>query len=260
MRHRAQPQQQREMLRPKLSMGQLAALALLRSRRHAALVLLAIAGLLLNAGTATAASDVDAAIGKARTDIALGAFLAPGGFDLRGEARWRYRLHPLVDLAVAGRAGMLRSTASTGSSNDLDQLVLSLGIGPVLHTQPARDAWEFAAGLLVAHVHHARLSSWQRTPLANLAGDSSGSVRHRSGLEAFAAATAPPIAQLGSYVLLAGAEVGASWLPSSADLRTAWGARLTLGVRWQPPVSSTAPVSLPAAQPPQPAQPSEPAG
>ncbi len=184
-----------------------------------------------------AAQASDEGIGKVRVDVAFAPFVAKGGVDLRGESRFRYRIHPLLDLAVQGRAGMLRADSDAKDRDTLDQPTLSLAAGAVVHTRPARDTWEFAGSLLLAHVHHATLASWKRTPAANLAGDSAGSVRHRSGLEVFAAATAPAIAQLGDYGLLLGADACFTWLPTSPALQTSAGVRITLGLRWQPPPS-----------------------
>lgn len=186
------------------------------------------------AAGAAVATDADDGIGRARVDISLAPFVAKGGVDVRGESRFRYRIRPLIDLVAQGRAGMLRADSDAKERDDLDQLTLSLAAGAVVHTRPARDRWEFAGGLLLAHVHHATLASWKRTPGANLAGDSTGSVRHRSGLEVFVAATARPIAQLGDYALLLGGDACFTWLPTSPALQTSAGIRITLGLRWQP--------------------------
>jgi hypothetical protein len=180
-----------------------------------------------------------AEVGRGRLDSSLAAFAAAGGVDYRGEVRLRWRLLDHLDVAVAGRAGLLRvalddrfGPGTAGASHaEADQFVLALGVGPMWSSGARVDGWELYGGVLLAHVHHARLPSWQRTPLANLAGDSAGSVRHRSGIEALFGFSPAPLTRLGDYALLAGAELGAGVLPSSQELSWSAGLRLTLGLR-----------------------------
>ncbi|MCA9539807.1 MAG: hypothetical protein KC620_13010, partial [Myxococcales bacterium] len=109
-----------------------------------------------------------------------------------GQVHFRYR--PLAALTIDG---LTRSLVAFGDGDTDDHLAISLGAGAAWTPVADLDAWAPRLGARFTHVHHATLASWEDTPFANLAGDSSGGVRHRSGVEAAVGLMAPRWFDLG---------------------------------------------------------------
>ena len=109
-----------------------------------------------------------------------------------------------------------------------DELYLALGAGVGFEGGAALDAWSPRAALRFTHVHHAPLESWGDTPFSNVAGDSSGGVRHRSGAEAAVGLVAPSITDLWGQALRWELELSGGVLPSSSHF--AWTTALVVGL------------------------------
>ena len=149
--------------------------------------------------------------------------LAAGGGGGGGQLVFGWRLGERLALDAVGRAGYLRAPAHLD-----DLLALSLALGPAWERALA-PGWRGRATLRLTHVHHASVASWGATPGGNLAGDSSGGVRHRSGLEAALGLVG---GDLGGprHRFEWSVELSAGWLPSSAELR--YTGALAAGLRW----------------------------
>lgn len=159
-----------------------------------------------------------------------GALAARQGRGVVGDLALRYPVGGGFGVAVVGRSGWLAAApgcgAAIGAGACGDQGQLALLAGPT---------WSFAwgerrvhASALLAHVHHTALRHWQARPLANAAGDSSGDVQHRSGVELRLALTSAPWLRGSDWALAGELTAVANALPSSPQL--AWGAGVQLGL------------------------------
>lgn len=143
--------------------------------------------------------------------FALRPEIAPGGRGIGTHLTLRYRLLDWLDLDLAGR-GLL---ATAWDDTDDDELYVALVAG--LAYAPIADVDRYAprAGLRFIHVHHATTQSWSDTPIANIAGDSDGGVRHRSGLEVALGLQGPRLFDLWDSAGRLDFELSGSMLPSS---------------------------------------------
>ncbi len=158
------------------------------------------------------------ALAAPRGDWALGAALgaegsaAVAGARTQASGRWRFADAWSVDLA--GRS------ASLGAQDPAvdDQIYLALLAG--VAWTPLTDADDGAprVALRFAHVHHAPTESWEATPFANLAGDSSGGVVHRSGAELAVGYTTGAGWRLGDWAMNLDFEATFAALPGSDAL------------------------------------------
>lgn len=140
---------------------------------------------------------------------------APGGRGIGTHLALRYRLLDWLDLDLAGR-GLL---ATAWDDTDDDELYVALVAG--LAYAPLADVDRYAprAALRFIHVHHATTQSWRDTPIANIAGDSDGGVRHRSGLEVALGLQGPRLFDLWDSAGRLDFELSGSMLPSSDFFR-----------------------------------------
>lgn len=159
--------------------------------------------------------------------VSTGAVAAPGGAGgAIGDLALRYPLSEHWGLALTGRSGWLHGTAGCGSGSCSDQLQLAILIGATGQRSWGQRQLHISAQ--VAHVHHTAVAAWQMRPLANLAGDSSGSVQHRSGGELSVGLTSAPLLRGDRWGLAVETAVSGSVLPSSAQF--SWAAGIKLGV------------------------------
>ena len=154
---------------------------------------------------------------------AEGASQVAGG---RGQLAGRFSLWGPISAEVIGRSG----TAYGHLARAPDQIYLAL-LGGLAWT-PAGAGFRPKLSLRAAHVHHATQASWGETPGANLAGDSSGGVVHRTGFEAGAALLTPRWWRLGDWRGGLEVELTGGALPSSEAF--GWTVGLGLGVRFGP--------------------------
>lgn len=143
-----------------------------------------------------------------------------------GDLTLRYPLSDTWGLALGGRSGWLHSGLGCAGGPCTDQLQLALLVGPAWHL-PWRNSHLYLSAQ-IAHVHHAAVRAWKQRPAANLAGDSSGDVQHRSGGELSAAMTWPPFWSGDKWALAIETAVLGGVLPSSPQL--AWSAGLKVGI------------------------------
>lgn len=133
------------------------------------------------------------------------------------------RYHVLDDFAVEalGRSGYAFADADD---------VLFVGLLAGFAYAPAADAadWAPRVGARLAHIHHATVESWGDQPFANLAGDSSSTVQHRSGLEIAVGASAPRWLPVGAWATGLDLELTGGWLPSSDVME--WNVSLGVGL------------------------------
>jgi len=145
---------------------------------------------------------------------------ARGGAGVHGDLSARWQLSPYWSLVTTGRAGGV-----VGHSAQ-PELLLGLLIGPGFGLPVGRSLMRMS--LQVAHIHHTGADAWRARPTANLAGDSSGSVLHRSGLEASVGWTWPSLHEFSAWSLVLETDVAGGVLPASEAL--AWSAGLRLGL------------------------------
>ncbi len=178
---------------------------------------------------ALALTPAPASANEMTISLGLGGQLSAGGAGGTGSSGFRYRFTDRFGVQVAGQVGHL---TATGASGEDDQLFLGLAVGPMLSTGTAPHGWEGLAFLHLTHVHTASVASWERTPGANLAGDSSGGVHHRSGLELGLGVIGPALADHGegTHVVWEADLIGAV-LPSSEPLAWTMALRLSLALR-----------------------------
>lgn len=137
-------------------------------------------------------------------------------------ARWRFAESWGLDLV--GRTGYL-SAYNAEDGDDHAYLGLLAGVSWLM---AEGDHWSPALGLRFAHIHHAPLGSWRHTPGANLAGDSNGGVRHRSGAELALSVAGPTLYQSPGWRVRWHLEATGGALPASEMM--AWMAGLTIGL------------------------------
>ncbi|MCB9546993.1 MAG: hypothetical protein H6706_14225 [Myxococcales bacterium] len=183
---------------------------------------LLLSGLIATPALATP-TDAPPARGRWSVGLALRPELAAGGAGVGTQTSFRFRFTPAWSFDMVGR-----SLYSTGFEGEDDELYLALGAGVGFEGGAALDAWSPRAALRFTHVHHAPLESWGDTPFSNVAGDSSGGVRHRSGAEAAVGLVAPSITDLWGQALRWELELSGGVLPSSSHF--AWTTALVVGL------------------------------
>lgn len=147
------------------------------------------------------------------------------GAGASGDLALRWCFGTWWGVALTGRAGGVMSTHA-GDPSHANHLLLGLLIGPVAVFPVGANTGHVA--LQIQHIHHASSGDWADHPLANLAGDSSGSVRHRSGVELSGGVSWPTSVTAGTWHLVLETDIAASLLPSSD--RMAWAAGVRFGV------------------------------
>lgn len=157
---------------------------------------------------------------------------ASGGTGLWTDLELRWRLGEVLGLAVTGRSGGLRAPGSTEVLADDDELLLALAVGPVAIWPLGRH--QAHAAVQVAHVHHATVGGWRNRPLASLAGDSSGAVVHRTGLEGAVGVTWPALRRGERWAVVLDTDLTAGLLPTSPALAWHLGVRVGLGLQSLP--------------------------
>ena len=181
----------------------------------------------------SARSPVDARVpGSWQLRGSTSALAAAGGTNLVGDlaARWQTWRH--LGLTISGRLGWLRGNErDTVGIDTADHLMTALCVGPTATTGARRRGWEGHATAALCHVHHATWGSWKQTPAENIGGDSNGGVRHRNGFEPQLGVTAPELAAVVNFGVIAGVDLVGAALPTSDVLNWTAGARLTLGLR-----------------------------
>jgi hypothetical protein len=179
----------------------------------------------LSMGTATqATASEDPEPFRLYADVGVQGFSGGIGSVSQLTGRYRFARHWYMD--IVGRSG----TVFAGSAS-ADQFYFAMGVGPGFSTGEELDGWEFRASPRVTHVHHASFDSWGETPWSNLAGDSNGGVRHRSGAELAVGVSGPQFGRIGDLRFLWSADVMAGVLPSSEEMKFGAGALLGLSLR-----------------------------
>ena len=141
-----------------------------------------------------------------------------------GDFAVRWRIGQTLGLAANGRAGYL--SASTWYPHEG---LLAILIGPMAEWDLGR--WQLHTALQLSHVHNTALEDWASHTLANVAGDSAGSVAHRTGAEASVGVTWPELLRGEKWRLVLETDATVSVLPSSELL--AWMAGIRIGVAIQ---------------------------
>jgi hypothetical protein len=155
----------------------------------------------------------------------FGAAGHPGGAGTFQQLLVRYAAWPSVHLEVAGRSGHV------GPFGPDDQVYGALALGAGWTTGASQTRHAFRLGARVAHIHHATVSSWRATPIANLLGDSHGGVEHRNGFELVAGFTGAPVGRMGRWTMLWEADGVVGMLPSSTPMRWTAGLMLSFALR-----------------------------
>jgi hypothetical protein len=130
-------------------------------------------------------------------------------------------------LALSGRMGGVMP-GETADPSHHGHLLLGLLIGPSFSTAWGDRTTHVA--LQFQHIHHTTAQEWLGHPLANLAGDSSGSVLHHTGLEVSSGVTWPTGVRMGGWGLVLDTSVAASVLPGSDQMAWTVGAHLGIGL------------------------------
>lgn len=139
------------------------------------------------------------------------------------DAILRWRIGTWAGLQLNGRAGYM--------SHELlrSEGILALALGPM--GQWLVGNWQVHSAVQATHVHYTSMESWMATPMANMAGDSSGSVMHRTGVEVSAGVTWPVLHRWERWQWIVETDLFGNWLPTSPTLN--WGAGVRLGVGLQ---------------------------
>lgn len=149
--------------------------------------------------------------------------LSGGGLGLGFQTMYRYRFTPNIALDTLGR-----STLSWAHDDgDPNELYLAIGAGVAWLEAADVYQWTWRTSARFTHVHHAATDSWLDTPGSNVAGDSSGGVRHRSGAEWAVGVLAPKFGDVWGQHLRWEIEAQLSTLPSSDHF--VWATGLTFG-------------------------------
>jgi hypothetical protein len=162
---------------------------------------------------------------KLRLWGAAGAHIHSGGSGPTTQLTLRYQLLEYLVMDATGRSGTVLINRD-GQDPYFAALLIGAGVstGRLLHN------WELRLTPRFMHVHHAPGQSWLDTPGANLSGDSSGSVVHRSGAELAMGVTFPATGAIGPYRLLWSAELNAGLLPSSEEMARSIGFLIALSL------------------------------
>ncbi|RMG19327.1 MAG: hypothetical protein D6729_05590 [Deltaproteobacteria bacterium] len=131
--------------------------------------------------------------------------MAGGG--ATGQLTVRYRFHPSFFVDGVGRSGIV--VPKGFAPDDTFFLALAAGVG----WRVDLGQWIPRVALRFTHIHHATFESWHRTPWASLAGDSSGTVQHRSGAELAVGLRSATLNRLGNWGLFVDLEASAGVLP-----------------------------------------------
>lgn len=162
--------------------------------------------------------------GSWSTGVGLRPALSAGGTGVGFQTMYRYRFTPNVALDTLGRSNLSWANAA----GDADQFYLALGAGVAWQQAESVYQWAWRTSARFTHVHHASTDSWLDTPGANVAGDSSGGVAHRSGAEWAVGVIAPKMTDLWGQHLRWEIEAQVNTLPSSDHF--VWAAGLTIGL------------------------------
>ncbi len=141
-----------------------------------------------------------------------------------GDFGVRWRLGSVFGLAANGRAGYLAQSGAYPHEG-----MLAILVGPMAEWE--LGAWQLHTALQLTHVHNTALADWAMNPLANMAGDSSGSVAHRTGGEISVGVTWPELWRFTTWRLVLETDATAAILPTSELL--AWTAGLRIGLGFQ---------------------------
>lgn len=139
--------------------------------------------------------------------------------------RWPWSEH--WGLLLTGRSGGVLPETGEDPTHP-GHLLLGLLVGPSFVTTWGERTPHLA--LQVQHIHHTTAQEWRAHPLANLAGDSSGSVLHHSGLELSGGVAWPTGLHIAGWHLVLDSTVAASVLPGSDQMAWTAGARLGIGL------------------------------
>lgn len=151
-----------------------------------------------------------------------------------GQLTLRYSPFEHLVVDVTGRSG-----AVLNHFDGRDTYFGTLLLGAGLSSGMSRQGWQVRLVPRLMHVHHATGASWLDTPGANVAGDSSGGVLHRSGAELGLGVTSPPFGSLGQYSLIWDAEINAGVLPASLEMRRSLGVLFGVSLTKRPAVRSS---------------------
>ena len=197
-------------------------------------VLCLLAALLL--AQPVCAQDTDLTLTASATPL-----LTPQTQGAVGDFAVRWRIGQTFGLAANGRAGYLAANDAYPREG-----LLALLIGPMAQWEIGR--WQLHTALQLLHVHNTALADWAMNPLANMAGDSAGSVAHRTGGEASVGVTWPELMHWAKWRLVVETDVAASILPSSELLGWAAGIRIGVGIQRLVAAPTAATTVLAAAQ------------
>jgi hypothetical protein len=141
-----------------------------------------------------------------------------------GDFAVRWRIGRTFGLAANGRAGYLAASLWYPHEG-----VLALLVGPMAEWDVGR--WQLHTAIQLAHVHNTALEDWATHTLANIAGDSAGSVAHRTGAEVSVGVTWPELLRGDKWRLVLETDATASVLPSSELLTWTAGIRIGVGIQ-----------------------------
>ncbi len=117
----------------------------------------------------------------------------------------------------------------TREHGDATQVQVALLAGGVLSVPVGDFVMRFTP--LVTHIHHTTVEEWLNHPLLNIAGDSTGTVKHRTGLELQVGLTIPDLHRFTAWSLDLEFDALLGTLPTSDVLAWAAGGRIALALR-----------------------------